>query len=84
VLDGRQPLIGRLQLVLPLAGDSHELRVSAAGFEPKTVSFSAEQPPPAEIRLVRAIAATRAPAKKAPHGPRPHVKRGTNDALIIK
>ena len=87
VLDGRQAVTGHLQLVLPLAGSSHELRVSAPGYQSKTVSFDAAQPPPEEIRLDRAAvaAAPRAPAKKAAHGTqRPGVKRGTNDALIIK
>jgi len=86
VLDGRQAVIGRLQLVLPLAGSSHELRVSAPGYDSKTVSFNADQPPPDEIRLVQTAApAARAAMKKTSRGtPRPTVKRGTNDALIIK
>jgi len=85
VLDGRQAVTGRLQLVLPLAGANHQLRVSAPGYDAKTVSFDADQPPPEEIRLVRTTTpAPHAGAKKAHGTPRPAVKRGTNDALIIK
>jgi len=98
VLDGRQAVTGHLQLVLPLAGSSHELRVSAPGYQSKTVSFDAARPPPEEIRLDRAAAAAppaaankaannaaNKAANKAAHGTqRPGVKRGTNDALIIK
>jgi len=83
-LDGRPPSIGSLQLVLPLAGSGHELRVSAAGYDAKTVSFGADQPPPAEIRLLPTAAAPRAPVKKAAAAKRRAVKRGTNDALIIR
>lgn len=85
VLDGRQPRIGSLQLVLPLAGSSHELRVSAPGYAPRIVSFSAHQPPPAQVRLARVAAPTpRTAAKKVPHPTHAPMKRGTNDALIIK
>jgi hypothetical protein len=86
VLDDRQPLLGRLQIVLPLAGSSHEIRVSAPGYASKTISFGAEQPPPAEIRLDRLTAPTQRPgAKKALRGQRAvSAKRGTNDAMIIK
>jgi len=85
-LDGGSPRRGRLELVLPLAGPSHELRVSAAGFVPKVISFGAEQSPPAEIRLEPAPApVSSAGAKKAAHRQRAvPAQRGTNDALIIK
>jgi serine/threonine protein kinase len=86
VLDGRQPLVGRLQIVLPLAGASHELRVSAPGYRAKTISFGGEQAPPKEIRLDRVTARVRGSgAKKAVVGQRAApAKRGTNDAMIIK
>jgi serine/threonine-protein kinase len=86
VLDGRQPLVGRLQIVLPLAGSSHEIRVSAPGYRAKTISFGGEQAPPAEIRLDRVTApVARSGAKKALRGQRvAPTKRGTNDAMIIK
>jgi hypothetical protein len=86
VLDGRQALVGRLQIVLPLAGSSHEIRVSAPGYDAKTISFGGEQGPPAEIRLDRAQAPVqRSGAKKKPRGQRvTPTKRGTNDAMIIK
>jgi serine/threonine protein kinase len=86
VLDGRQPLVGRLQIVLPLAGSSHEIRVSAPGYHAKTISFGGEQAPPAEIRLDRVTARVRGSgAKKTVGGPRTApAKRGTNDAMIIK
>ena len=86
MLDGRHAVVGHLQLVLPLAGNSHQLRVSAPGYDSKTISFDADQPPPDEVRLARTPApAARAAVKKTTRGPgRPGVKRGTNDALIIK
>jgi eukaryotic-like serine/threonine-protein kinase len=86
VLDGRQPLVGRLQIVLPLAGSSHEIRVSAPGYRAKTISFGGEQAPPAEIRLDRVSARVRGSgAKRAAGGQRAApAKRGTNDAMIIK
>jgi hypothetical protein len=54
VLDNRPPTHGSLDLVLPLGGARHEIRVSAAGFRSKVVSFGPDQPPPAEIHLQRA------------------------------
>ncbi|HEY8922920.1 MAG TPA: protein kinase [Polyangia bacterium] len=89
-LDGRQPVPGRLRIVLPLAGSSHHIRVSAPGYAPKTVSFGADQPPPAEIRLDKltpspSARAPRGGATKAPRAAKPSApKRGTNNALIIK
>jgi serine/threonine protein kinase len=86
VLDGGPALRGRRELVLPLPGASHELRVSAAGYVPKVISFGAEQPPPAEIRL-DPVPASAPPggARKALRRPRVvPARRGTNDALIIK
>lgn len=86
VLDGRQPLVGHLQIVLPLAGASHALRVFAPGYHSKTISFGGEQAPPAEIRLDRVTAPLqRSGAKKTPREQRmAPTKRGTNDAMIIK
>jgi len=88
-LDGRQPVPGRLRIVLPLAGASHHIRVSAPGYAAKTVAFGAEQPPPAEIRLDKLPAppssAPRAAATRVPRAQRPGApKRGTNNAFIIK
>ena len=88
-LDGRQPVPGRLRIVLPLAGSSHEIRVSAPGYAPKTVAFGADQPPPAEIHLDKLPppparpprpGAAKVPRAEKPGGP----KRGSNNALIIK
>ena len=88
-LDGRQPVPGRLRIVLPLAGSSHQIRVSAPGYAAKTVAFGADQPPPAEIRLdelpVPPPPRPRAAVKKAPRADKPGApKRGTNNAFIIK
>jgi len=90
-LDGRQPVPGRLRIVLPLAGSSHHIRVSAPGYAPKTIAFGADQPPPAEIRLDK-LPAHRSPSPSVrgggTRGPRPDKpgapKRGSNNALIIK
>ena len=86
MLDGRQPLVGHLHIVLPLAGPSHEIRVSAPGYGAKTVAFGGEQAPPAEIRLERVTAPVqRSSPKKGLRGKRAApTKRGTNDAMIIK
>jgi serine/threonine-protein kinase len=54
VLDNRPPTHGTLDLILPLGGARHEIRVSAAGFRSEVVSFGPNQPPPAEIHLQRA------------------------------
>lgn len=60
-LDDRPPMRGLLELVLPLAGSSHEIRVSAPGYVSKVVSFAGNERPPAEIRLEHVSAAARRP-----------------------
>jgi len=52
-LDDRPPTRGRLEVMLPLAGSSHHVRASAAGYVPKDISFGAGESPPSEIRLER-------------------------------
>src|SRR3569623_35304 len=44
-LDDRPPTQGRLELVLPLAGSSHVLRVSAPGYVSKVVEFRGADTP---------------------------------------
>ena len=55
-LDDRAPAQGRLDLVLPLAGESHVLRVSAPGYVSKVVEFRGADRPPSEIALERVAA----------------------------
>src|SRR5204862_6015093 len=57
VLDERPAVRGSLQIVLPLAGSSHQLRVSAPGYVGKTIEFGANEPPPEAIHLQRVPAA---------------------------
>jgi hypothetical protein len=85
-LDGQPPSRGRLELVLPLAGDAHELRVSAPGYAAKEIAFGAGQSPPSEIRLEPTAAPVQAARKKKAlrAAKPPQAKRGTNDALIIR
>jgi len=88
-LDGRQPVPGHLRIVLPLAGSSHHIRVSAPGYATKTVAFGVDQPPPAEIHLDKlSQPAPRTPRAGGTRVPRAEKtgapKRGTNNALIIK
>ena len=52
-LDDGAPASGRLELVLPLAGATHVLRVSAPGYVSKVVEFRGSESPPAEIALAR-------------------------------
>ena len=66
-LDERAPAQGRLELVLPLAGASHVLRVSAPGYVSKVVEFRGADTPPAEIELERVAA----PAPRPGDAPRP-------------
>jgi len=62
-LDDRPPMRGLLELVLPLAGTSHEIRVSAPGYVSKVVSFAGNERPPSRIRLDQVPpAASRPPA----------------------
>jgi hypothetical protein len=51
-LDRHPVASGRLDIVLPKDGRTHELRVAAAGFIPVTLLF-ADVPPPREIQLER-------------------------------
>jgi len=53
-LDDRPPTRGLLELVLPLAGATHRIRVSAPGFVARVVEFGSEEQPPTEVRLDRA------------------------------
>jgi tRNA A-37 threonylcarbamoyl transferase component Bud32 len=52
-LDDLPPTKGRLEVLLPLAGASHELHVSADGYLSKDITFRRGEQPPAEIRLDR-------------------------------
>jgi hypothetical protein len=52
-LDDGPPAHGRLEIILPLGGTSHQIRVSADGYLPKVVSFGPSDRPPSEIRLER-------------------------------
>lgn len=64
-LDDRAPTRHLLEVVLPLAGSSHTIRVSAAGYLSKTVTFGPDERPPAEIRLERMPSPASAPARGA-------------------
>jgi len=66
-LDARAPAQGRLELVLPLAGASHVLRVSAPGYVSKVVEFRGADRPPAEIQLERVVT----PPPRPPEPPKP-------------
>lgn len=57
-LDDRVPSRHRLEVVLPLAGSSHTIRVSAPGYRPKEIFFGPDESPPAEIKLERMNSAT--------------------------
>ncbi|HEX2659374.1 MAG TPA: serine/threonine-protein kinase [Polyangia bacterium] len=84
-LDGRTPLRGRLELTLPLAGEAHEIRVTAPGYAPRVIAFGPDERPPAEIRLKPVAAPARRTAKKTARTPKPaQPTRGSNDALIIR
>jgi eukaryotic-like serine/threonine-protein kinase len=52
VLDGETVGKGTWSARLPADGTAHTLRVSAPGFEPRTVQFT-DQPPPRSIALVK-------------------------------
>ena len=65
-LDDRAPASGRLELVLPLAGPSHVLRVSAPGYVSKVVEFHGNDPPPAEIQLERLLRPEAPPSAAKP------------------
>jgi len=65
-LDERAPAQGRLELVLPLAGTAHVLRVSAPGYVSKVVEFRGADRPPAEIQLERVAV----PVPRPPEAPR--------------
>ena len=68
-LDQRAPAQGRLELVLPLAGTSHVLRVSAPGYVSKVVEFRGADTPPSEIQLER-VASPPPPRSPEPAKPR--------------
>lgn len=65
-LDDMAPTKGRLEVLLPLAGSSHELHVSADGYLSKDVTFRRGEQPPAEVRLDRDPAAAAPEAIEKP------------------
>jgi hypothetical protein len=67
-LDRHPVASGRLDLVLPKDGSTHELRVAATGYIPVTLLF-ADVPPPKEIRLEALPAPPAQPAAAAPAQP---------------
>jgi hypothetical protein len=68
-LDHHPVATGRLGIVLPKDGTTHELRVAADGFIPTTLLF-ADVPPPREIRLeTLKQPALPAPEARAPEAP---------------
>lgn len=76
-LDDRAPAQGRLELVLPLAGAAHVLRVSAPGYVSKIVEFRGADTPPAEIQLERVASPPSRPAET----PKPHRRPDPTKAL---
>jgi hypothetical protein len=74
-------------------GRAHTLRVTAPGFEPRTITFT-DTPPPARLVLERQAkrpparaaraAAVPAPSTPVPAPPAPAAKVGANRAPIIK
>jgi hypothetical protein len=64
-LDRHPVASGRLDIVLPKDGRTHELRVAATGFIPVTLLF-ADVPPPRQIQLERLPAPSEPPLEPTP------------------
>jgi tRNA A-37 threonylcarbamoyl transferase component Bud32 len=77
VLDGETVGKGTWSARLPADGTAHTLRVSAPGFEPRTIQFT-DQPPPRSIALVK-VAAKPTHERRRPKPPQP---RPPDDILL--
>jgi serine/threonine-protein kinase len=73
-LDGEAVGTGTWSARLPLDGRRHTLRASAAGYEPRAISFQDEPPP-------RQIALAKIPPPKRPARPRPRPQR--DDDILL-
>ena len=97
-IDNGSPWTGQLHTTVPADSASHVLRFWAQGYEPKTMSFGADDNPPAQIRLdplPKPAANTKRPksagshvtarSEVVPHDAQPKgPRRGANDSFILE